>query len=511
MKQKVSSDREVVTNVGEAALHALKWRYLGTLLQGGLQFAIGVTLARILSPEDFGIMGMALIATAFASLVADCGFGAAIIQYPNLTGRHVRAALTGTMLMSIVLASVLWLLAPTITRLFGQDTLTPILRVIGISLVFSGMSVTVVSLLRRSLQFRSLTIIESFSYIISFGAVGISMAMLGYGAWSLVIANVFQSCCLLSLAVYFAKQRFWPYFGLQEFRDLFQVASAEVLNNVVNFIAENLQFLVVGKWLGAFALGMYNRSSNTMDLPVRYFSFALSNVMFPVYAQIQRDIPRLGSAFLRTASFAALITVPVFFAMASVPGIVIGGLFGDQWKAAAEVFQVLCLAGPFLAMMRVFGAVSHAMGKVFNECNRQVVYLGIVSIGVWLFLPFGLKGVALAVAIATFIRYLLLAQLSLKLVGVSWARFLAAQLPGYLLGIVTSASAYLVSSVGETAGMSDVFQLLMIVPTCALSLTLGLYLFPSSWFEGLHWIRERFGMRIPDRIRDILIAKIYSL
>ena len=116
--------------------------------------------------------------------------------------------------------------------------------------------------------------------------------------------------------------------------------------------------------------------------------------------------------------------------MAVVPEVIIGGLFGEQWKPAATAFQILCLSGPFMAMMRVFGAVSHARGFVFSECGRQVIYLVFVALALWFLFPFGLEGVALAVAIAIVARYLLLAHLALELAGVKWRQLLCGSSSG---------------------------------------------------------------------------------
>src|SRR6185503_5125056 len=113
----------------------------------------------------------------------------------------------------------------------------------------------------------------------------------GYGAWSLIVANIVQSVCLLIMAASLGKQSIWPCFGIRENRDLCRVASGEMLNNVVNFTAENLHFFAAGKWLGASALGLFNRSFYLMHLPVMHFSIALWSVMFPLYSKIQDDIP----------------------------------------------------------------------------------------------------------------------------------------------------------------------------------------------------------------------------
>src|SRR5262245_49540124 len=231
--------RAINESLAQSAFHALAWRYSGAIFQAGIQFTVGVLLARLLTPEAFGVVGMALIAIGFAKLVGDLGFGAAIIQYPDLTTRHIRTAFTGSIICGALLFWVLWLLAPMVSRLFNHEPLMPILRVSGLSLIVSGTGVVSVALLRRELQFRLLTLIEIISYAVGFGAVGVSMAVLGYGAWSLIAANIVQPLCLLALAVPLGKQTIWPCFGVREYRDLCRVASGEMLNNVVNFGAEN--------------------------------------------------------------------------------------------------------------------------------------------------------------------------------------------------------------------------------------------------------------------------------
>jgi PST family polysaccharide transporter len=504
-----SYDGRANVKLAHSALHALKWRYTGAAVQVGLQFMVGVLLAHLLSPEAFGLVGMALIVIGFGRLISDLGFGVAIIQSPHLTQKHVRAALTGSVIMGALLFSVLWFLAPTIANVFTRTTLTPILRMIGISFTLSGMSMTFACLLRRELRFRTLAVIETTSYAIGFGIVGIPLAILGYGAWSLVAANIVQPLCLIVQALYLTRLPIWPYFHLQEYSDLIHVASAEMLNNLTNYMAENLDFFVIGKWLGAAALGLYNRSFYLTTLPVSQFSAGLSSVMFPLYSKIQGDIPRLGRAYLQTVSLTAMVTMPVLFGMAAAPEVVIGGLFGQQWKPAAGAFQILCMSGSFWAILYTCGALSHARGYVFSECCREIIYFIFMGLSIWFLIPLGIQGVALAVAFATFARYLLLAQLSVKLTGVSWSDFFLAQMPGCLLGIIASGTVYLTSNLGDMFEIPDVLHLWIIVAISILSLIMSLFLLPSSWFGDLYpWLNEQLGMNFPYWLRRIIAAKL---
>jgi lipopolysaccharide exporter len=470
---------------------------------------IGLVLARLLSPEAFGIVGLALIPLGLGRLLGDLGFGSAIIQRTYLTREHIRAAFTGSLTMGLLLFLGLWFFAPTVSRLLMEEGLTPILRTVGVSFVLSSVSATPICLLRRDLRFRALAGIEIFTYVLGYGVVGVALAVGGYGAWSLVIAHVVQSLCEATLLIYMTKQPVRLYLGLREYRDLFGFASAEVLNNVVNYIAENLDFFVTGKWLGAYMLGLYSRSFYLTTMPIMRFSAALSSVIFPLYAKIQGDIPRLGRALLGTLLITSMVTTPVFFAIAAAPGVVISGLFGERWRPASGALQILCLSGPLMATTQILGAVTHARGYVFNECARQIIYLIGMAIALWVLLPYDIKGIAMAVAFATILRYILLTELVLKLTGISWRAFSLAQVPGGLLGIIVAATAFLGSHMGGILEISDGLQLLMIIAISTLSLIGSLLLFPPTWFgEFYPWVNEKFGANLPRWLRGIIIAKI---
>jgi len=299
-----------------------------------------------------------------------------------------------------------------------------------------------------------------------------------------------------------------PYFRPQEYRDLLRLGSAEVLNNATNFFAENLDFLVMGRWLGVSALGLYNRCFYLTTMPVSQFSAGLSSVMFPLYSKIQGDVPRLRKAYLQTLSLAALVAMPVLFGMAAAPTVVIGGLFGQQWTPAAGTFRILCFSGSLWAILYVSGALSHACGHVFSEWWRQVIYFLVMALALWLLVPLGIEGVALAVLFATVIRYLLIAELSVKLAELRWRDFFLAQLPGCLLAAIVFSTVYLVHNLAAMRGISELFQLWIIIAASMLSLITSLLLLPGSWFGNLYpWLNERLGVNLPSWLRTAIAVK----
>jgi O-antigen/teichoic acid export membrane protein len=220
-------------------------------------------------------------------------------------------------------------------------------------------------------------------------------------------------------------------------------------------------------------------------------------------------MPRIGRAYLKTVSLTSIVTMPVLFAMAAAPRVVIGGLFGPQWEEAAGTLQILCLSSSLWAILYTCAALNHARGYVFSEWWRQMIYFVIMGLAIWFFIPLGMQGVALAVAVATFTRYLLLAQLSVKLTGISWSEFFFAQIPGCLLGVIVSATVYLISNLGSMSRIPDALLLCIIIAISILSLIVSFFLLPSWWFGDLYpWLNEQFGMNFPHWLRRIMVAKL---
>jgi hypothetical protein len=165
-----------------------------------------------------------------------------------------------------------------------------------------------------------------------------------------------------------------------------------------------------------------------------------------------------------------------------------------------------------MAMIRIFGAVSHARGYVFSECGRQVIYLVSIAVALWFLFPFGLEGVALAAVFGMVTRYLFLAQLALELVEVQWRQFFIAQVPGIVLGIAVAVPAYIASTAGSTFIESDVVLLVVVVAVSMVSLLLSFFLFPISWFGDLYpWLFDRFGSSLPQWLHCRVVIRLSAL
>jgi hypothetical protein len=190
-------------------------------------------------------------------------------------------------------------------------------------------------------------------------------------------------------------------------------------------------------------------------------------------------------------------------------GLSLAGFLVRSGRRLLGLFPILCMSGSLWAILYTCAALSHARGYVFSEWWRQVIYFVVMGLSIWFFFPLGIQGIALAVAFATFARYLLLAQLSVKLTGISWSEFFFAQIPGCLLGVIVSATVYLISNLGGMFKIPDVLHLCIIIAISILSLIVSFFLLPSSWFGDLYpRLNEQFGMNFPHWLRRIMVAKL---
>ncbi len=465
--------------LAERTMSAAKWRLVATVVQGGLQFGIGVFLARILPPADFGVVALALAVIGLAGAVSDLGLEAAVIQRRDLSERHLRTAFTASVLLGLVLSGTLVLLAPLSGALLRAPVLPDVLRALALLFVVGALGGTSRALLRRRLRFRALFWTGSASFLVGYAGVVTTLAFAGFGVWSLVWGSLAQAALEAALVLGLVRPPVRPLLGRAEVRELLGFGAGVSLNNVVNYAARNGDNLVVGRWLGAAALGLYGRAYNLMTLPLTYLGAATHQVLFPAMSEIQHDRERLGRAYLTAVQLSALAAAPVMAGMAVAAPHMVAALYGPAWTGMVLPLQCLCAAGAFRAVYHVAGAVTYAAGRVYAELKRQVVYAALVAAGAVLASRWGIEGVAAAVTLAIVYMYVAMASLALGIVGRSWRDFLAAQAPGLAVGVMVGAAALCVRVGMELEGFGSGATFAAVLAACAASLPAAVYLLPA--------------------------------
>ncbi len=459
-------------------IRAGRWRASSLLAQATLQFVVVVALARLLSPEDFGLAALAMVVVGFVGMVAELGLGAAVVYRRPLTARHVRVAFTVSMVAAIVLGGLLYAAAPIAARLLRNEAATGVLRAETVLFLFIGLGTTARALLRRDLLFRHLFAVEAGSYVLGNAAVAVTLALLGWGVWSLVLGLLTQALLSSAIALAITRHPVRPLLAAQEGRELLHYGGTATLNSMVSYAAGSVDSFVVGRWLGTAELGLYNRAFNLIVVPLSYLGSLLTTVLFPAMSEIRHDPARLRTAYLFGVQLTGMIAGPLCAGMLVAAPHLVVTIYGPKWIRATQPLQILATVGTLRAIYHMAGSVTYASGNVMAEVRRQALLGAVILGGGVLGTRWGLGGVALAVSAGIVAMYLAMGRLSLRIVGGTWGEFFAAHLPGAVLACQIAVIAFVVEWMMSARGVSSPWIVVAVVLACAAALPAGIYWLP---------------------------------
>jgi O-antigen/teichoic acid export membrane protein len=387
---------------------------------------------------------------------------------------------------------LVWVLTPAITDLFRAPELSPVLRVLGLSFLFEGLSMVGLGLLRRQLRFRELSIITVGTYVLGYLVVGVGLALLGAGVWSLVVGSLVSSSSQVVWQYILLRHRVRPVLRWQPYRDICGYGMRLSGAHLLDYAGSNLDTFTVGRFAGTAVVGQYSRGYYLAVQPLQvYLTQALTNVLFPHLSRIQEDSARLRRASLSMLALSALVLFPVCAGMAVAARELVRVVLGPQWGLAATLVPWFALAGG----CGVISALSQTVAEARNELNRSlaiqaayVVVLGgllVVALdhrarGVWVF--------AAAVAAADMLRLVGYLVLMRRIVGLSMAQLWASFAPAVFasLGVVVAVAVVRNAFVGD---MPALLVLAAEVAAGALALALCIRLGPLRAIRRELWMR----------------------
>jgi O-antigen/teichoic acid export membrane protein len=425
--------RPVPGRMTSRTLGGLFWLFLGTGSQAVLQVLVLAVLSRLLAPADFGLVAAVLAVVGFSTIFSQLGIGPAVVQRLELKPAHLRMGFTLSLLLGFLLAALAWMFAPAVADCFRLPGLTPILRAVSLVFPLQGLSVVAESLLQRDLQFRRLAAIEVASVALGYGLVGIALAALGFGAWSLVGGHLAQTVLKTAALLILRPHPMRPLWDRQACSELLYFGSGFTVARVGNYLGTYGDNFVIGRWLGAAALGIYGRAYQLVAGPAALFGTVLDRVLFPAMARVQTQPEQLAAAYRRGVALIALVTLPASAVLVVLAPELIHVLLGPGWDAVVVPFQILAAGLMFRTSYRMSDSISRATAAVYRRAWRQGLFALMVVGGAWLGCPWGLAGVSVGVAVAITMNFLLMAQLSLTLASMSWQSFWAAHLPAVTL------------------------------------------------------------------------------
>ena len=460
-----SGGRPRTPSLGVRTLSGFGWSSLTVVIKALLTFLVLAILSRLLTPNDFGLVGIAWILIELATRFGQTGIGHALIQRHELTDRHLEIGFTLSTVLGGAIAGSIWLFAPRFGHLFDEPTVSSLLRVLSVTLVIGGVGVVPEHLLRRNLRFKELMVADLLSYLAGYGLTATVLAFQGFGAWALVLGEIVRVLIrTVTTSLYFPPSpRLRP--AVREATDLISRGAGYSLTQVFDFIVRTGGYFVVGRWLGATALGYYTRADRLASLPLQYLGGNLFEVIFPAMARRQQRGDLVRAAYLHGVEMLALAVLPVSaLVLLCAPGIV-AVVLGRQWDETIPVLRILALGIPFQTIGILNVAALRASGAVSKETWRQAAHASFVISAAWLGSHWGLKGVAVALVGTQVVACLLMTQAALSILELDLRRLLRCCLPALWSSGWTAFALWLVTGQFQawelSAGAAISFEILL--------------------------------------------------
>lgn len=477
------------------------WVAMGSGIQVALKIGVLAILARLVNPNDFGLMGIALIVMEFAKMISHMGVGPALVQRKEIEKRHLTTGFTLSIIIGAFFAFLLLFTAPYIAVFFRMPELTGVLRVLSLIFLIDSFTLIAQALMQRNMKFKMSTSIEVISYAVGYGAVGIFLGFLGWGVWALVVGSLSQSLLLTILLLF--VQPFPKMFGFEwkAFKELIFFGGGFTMAKIANYLATQGDNLIVGRMLGATALGIYGRAYQFMVMPAGLFGNALDRALFPAMAKVQDHQPSLAKAYLTGVSIIGLISIPCSFLIFLLAPEIVMVLLGSGWTEVVLPFQILACSLFFRMSYKMSDSLSRATGAVYRRAWRQVIYAVMVITGSYIGQFWGIYGVACGVAIALIGNFLFMAHLSLQLTNIKWFEMLKAHKQGVMSGIITGIVSHALVTLCRLNGIPDFFTLVITASGAGITLLLTLIYFPDLIVSVE--LKQLYEMLIVKRFKDL--------
>lgn len=375
-------------NLKAQAASGVKWTALSSAATTGGQFIQLAVLARLLGPEDFGLMSMVMIVISFAQTYADVGVSAAIIHRQDVTASQLSSLYWLNHLAGIVLFIVMQAMTPFVVMFYHESQLALLLRVLSFSLLIAPIGLQFGLLLQKELHFHLLAKFHIVTVVIG-TSISIVLAALNYGVWALVWGSLSQQAAqaLMLLVVGLRRYHLTCHFQADDLRGYLSFGLYQIGERSINFLAERLDQLLIGSLLGAQALGYYNFAFRLVAQPINRINPIVTNVVFPVFAKVQDETPRLKRGYLKVISLLTTVNAPLLVGLTVVAPQVIPLVFGAQWTESVVIVQILAWVTLSRSTGNPLGSLLLAKGRadlgfrwnVLLFClSIPVVYLGAV-------------------------------------------------------------------------------------------------------------------------------------
>lgn len=359
-------------SIKEKTIRGLTWSFVNKFSTQISSFIIGIFLARLLTPKEFGLIGMLTIFITLSQVLVNGGFNQSLIRKKNVTEQDYNTVFIFNLVVSIFLYLLIFYFSNYIAIFYDEPKLSMIMKILSLGLIINALTIVQLTKIKKRIDFKLLTKVSIIATIIS-GVSALILAINNFGVWALVWRNLIQSTMTVLLLWRFSNWTPNYKFNIDSFKELFSFGSRLTLNAIIGVIFKNSYYVVIGKYYNAAILGQFTRAQSFKNLPTLSITGIVQNVTFPVLSEIQDDRAKLRRAYQRLIKSIMLITIPSLFILSVIAKELTVILMGSQWMASGEYLQILCYSAIFFPL----DALNSNMLKIMNRADL------ILKIGIW--------------------------------------------------------------------------------------------------------------------------------
>jgi O-antigen/teichoic acid export membrane protein len=418
---------------GKTAKLGALWSVARQLIRHGIGVPASMVMARLLSPAEFGVAAAASFFLTLTSRITELGLNQALVRVKVLRPEHKSSVFMVSLGFGVLTWLGLMLAAPFIGHFFRSADVTKVVSVTAWGFLITPFSTVPSALLQRDMRFKAMSFIDWLDVVIG-AVVAIVLAWMGWSYWSLVYGQLTANSVTVITKMSFA--RWVPNFRISRaaLNELWSFGVGIQIKRVLEFGAQNLDNLLIGKTIGIAALGLYDKAFMTTQRLQQTLNLGPA-VSFRIFAILQDDAARFLRAYRKVLLTIGVVSVPPLAVCAATAPQLFAVMYGSKWMAAVPAFQILCLATTIKLTSAHATRANEAQGLIWRQVLQHVGYVLLIAVGVWIGSRWGITGAACGVVVARFTLAVLIHNLLRRTLGATWGQMIGPALPGVTLAV----------------------------------------------------------------------------
>ena len=481
------------TNLKSKTIHGVKWNALAHAVDKGFNYLLIIILAKVITPDDFGIMAMVTAFTMFFSIIHEFNIASVTIQKNNITERFLKSISALNYLVGILFAVLVFILATPLSKFYEQDLIRIIIRVLSISYIINSFHILPIALLRKKFRFYELFKINLFAFTLASCCTLVFAFVFDFGIWSLVFHILFVAFFKSLIAQLVLRVPISFIYDKQTILEIKRYCLPLIGSKSLFYWTSFFDFVLLGKYFEENQLGYYSQSNSLVEITSQSISSIVGNVLLSSFSLVQNDLNRIKDVFVKALGAVATITLPVNLVIITISDSFIKSFFNENWEPMIPILQSLCVFGAIKSISILNGNVFMSLGKTALQFKINLFTRPLVIVAVFLGLPFGVLGVIYGKIIGVLIGNIINFYYLLKVINCKYHKVLVSLLIPLIASIVMIVCSHLFELFFLQTGITDLLRLILLLIISAISyMMISLLINRKTILRLLSIVKEAF-------------------